>query len=464
MGRKQGCVIKTSATTTKTKKVMSHDEFMKRINKTLYFGNDFIDHEDDDISHVPLEMSKPLAEYASELFSDSHRGYTLNRLSCVEASSVQSATPATLIMALIYLDRLNVTDPGYVRRITPQELFIVSMMISTKFYVGHDEEIYLSDWAEYGNMSEDKLKQLELKFLCAIEWNIYISNEQFFEKLTCIEKTLARREGLRRGWLTYSELIQMLPSFTLAKFLLSNITVIAVSYAASVMTIAGALFMAAQIPGTSLHRQRTQQQQHHQIPTNTTDLLNDPQMDMNVNASSMPVSSVIITRQHNHTTSSHNMALNVEDELLKLERQYREEALRDSLRQKNNEISTESRLTLPQQMLLAKINVKQKCAKHDQQYQQQGQWFAHKEEYSDYCKCNQETKNYYDMDLYAHQPLLLKTRHHTSSPLKKEICSGLKQPLTYDNSTMVGLLWHFLANTVQHTSFMRLPFVWLKFM
>ncbi|XP_065358129.1 protein CNPPD1 isoform X2 [Calliphora vicina] len=439
---------------------MSHDEFMKRINKTLYFGNDFTDNDDDNIPHTTMEMSKPLAEYASELFSDSHRGYTLNRLSCVEASSVQTATPATLIMALIYLDRLNVTDPGYVRRITPQELFIVSMMISTKFYVGHDEEIYMSDWAEYGNISEDNLKQLELKFLCAIDWNIYISNEQFFEKLTSIEKTLARRQGLRRGWLTYSELIQMLPSFALAKFLLSNITVIAVSYAASVMTIAGALFLAAQIPGTSLHRQRTQ------LTTNNTDLLNDADVDVgNVNVNGSTVSaatSVVITRQHNHT----NLALNVEDELLKLERQYREEALRDSLLQKNNEISTESRLTLPQQMLMAKINVNQKCAKHGKQYQQQGQWFAHKEEYSDYGKLSAEAQQHYDMDLYR-QPLLMQTRHDYAT--KGIHSGGFKQESThhltsYDNSTMVGLLWHYLADSVQHTTFMRLPFVWLKFM
>lgn len=41
-------------------------------------------------------------------------------------------------------------------------------MISTKFYAGHDEEINLSDWAEDGNISEDRLKELELEFLCAI--------------------------------------------------------------------------------------------------------------------------------------------------------------------------------------------------------------------------------------------------------------------------------------------------------
>lgn len=107
---------------------MPHDEFMQRIRKSLYFGQDFCESES-------MGVSKPLAEYASELFSDTHRGHTLNRLSCVEASSVIPATPAALIMALIYLDRLNVTDPCYVRRITPQELFIVSMVRILTLYM-----------------------------------------------------------------------------------------------------------------------------------------------------------------------------------------------------------------------------------------------------------------------------------------------------------------------------------------
>ena len=41
-------------------------------------------------------------------------------------------------------------------------------MISTKLYFGHDEEIYLSDWAEHAKMTEDVLKKLELEFLSAI--------------------------------------------------------------------------------------------------------------------------------------------------------------------------------------------------------------------------------------------------------------------------------------------------------
>lgn len=41
-------------------------------------------------------------------------------------------------------------------------------MVSTKFYCGYDEYIYVSEWAEYGNMAVDELKELELDFLDAM--------------------------------------------------------------------------------------------------------------------------------------------------------------------------------------------------------------------------------------------------------------------------------------------------------
>lgn len=128
---------------------MPHDEFMQRIRKSLYFGQDFCESES-------MGVSKPLAEYASELFSDTHRGHTLNRLSCVEASSVIPATPAALIMALIYLDRLNVTDPCYVRRITPQELFIVSMVRIQPLYIIYVYYLYTCIYVVFNFFKFDK--------------------------------------------------------------------------------------------------------------------------------------------------------------------------------------------------------------------------------------------------------------------------------------------------------------------
>lgn len=233
-------------------KVIHHEEFLNRIKKTLYYGSSTV---------KCTKISRPLADYAADIFSESHRGHSLSRLNFVTVGNL-TVTPCSLILAMIYLDRLNVIDPAYARRITPSELFIVSMMVSTKFYCGYDEDVYVSAWAESGSMSVDHMKELELEFLDAIDWKVYVSNQEFFEKLKSVERVLARRQGLSRGWLTYTELINFLPTMTLAKQILNYSTVIALSYTASVMTIAGAFFLASSIniPGNLLYRGASSQQ------------------------------------------------------------------------------------------------------------------------------------------------------------------------------------------------------------
>ncbi|XP_055547514.1 uncharacterized protein LOC129731485 [Wyeomyia smithii] len=236
-------------------KATEHEEFLNRIKKTLYYGSSTV---------KCTKISRPLADYAADIFSESHRGHSLSRLNFVTVGNL-TVTPCSLILAMIYLDRLNTLDPAYARRITPSELFIVSMMVSTKFYCGYDEDIYLSVWAESGNMSIDHIKELELEFLDAMGWNVYVSNQDFFEKLKSVEKVLAKRQGLNRGWLTYTELINFLPTLALAKQILNYSTVIAFSYTASVMTIAGAFFLASNInvPGNVLFRSDPTQSMAH---------------------------------------------------------------------------------------------------------------------------------------------------------------------------------------------------------
>uniref|UniRef100_A0A182X8A6 Cyclin N-terminal domain-containing protein n=1 Tax=Anopheles quadriannulatus TaxID=34691 RepID=A0A182X8A6_ANOQN len=128
--------------------VIDHEEFLDRIKKTLYYGSSKV---------RCTKISRPLADYAADVFSETHRGHSLSRLNFATVGNL-SVTPCSLILAMIYLDRLNATDPTFVRRVTPSELFIVSMMVSTKFYCGYDEDIYLSAWAEYGNMTPDQMK------------------------------------------------------------------------------------------------------------------------------------------------------------------------------------------------------------------------------------------------------------------------------------------------------------------
>lgn len=96
-----------------------YDQLFKRISKTCYYGPNR--------NYAQNTISKPLAEFAADRFSDTHKGYSLNRLNHITAGQIESNV-CSLILATIYLDRLKDTDPEYVRKITPTELFIVSMV------------------------------------------------------------------------------------------------------------------------------------------------------------------------------------------------------------------------------------------------------------------------------------------------------------------------------------------------
>lgn len=130
-------------------------------------------------------------------------------------------------------------------------------MVSTKFYAGYDEEVYITEWAEYGNMAVDRLKALEIEFLDAMDWKIYVSNETFFKKLKDIECVLAEREARDRGWLTYTELCTLMPSIDLIRKAISYSALLAVSYTAGVIALAGAFFVASHVPGSYLCDRRT---------------------------------------------------------------------------------------------------------------------------------------------------------------------------------------------------------------
>lgn len=76
-------------------------------------------------------------------------------------------------------------------------------MVATKFYSGHDDEAPYVNWAECSNTTSDNLLQMELLFLNAIDWKIYVSNEEFFEKVKSLELILARQQGTKHGYLSF---------------------------------------------------------------------------------------------------------------------------------------------------------------------------------------------------------------------------------------------------------------------
>lgn len=126
-------------------------------------------------------------------------------------------------------------------------------MVATKFYSGHDDEAPYVNWSECANMTSENLLQMELAFLSALDWKVYVSNEEFYEKVQCLETTLARRQGMQRGWFTYVELNSLLPSIQIAKHFLQATLIMGLSYTAFVATMVASVFLVSQIPGTYLN-------------------------------------------------------------------------------------------------------------------------------------------------------------------------------------------------------------------
>lgn len=122
-------------------------------------------------------------------------------------------------------------------------------MVSTKFYCDYDEmEVFTSAWAEEGRVDIERLKQLEIAFLDAIQWNILVGQNEFHEKLKTVEKLLAMKEGLSRGWYTYTELEMLMPKLEVAKQIFNYTTILMFSYACSIATLALSSIILASIP------------------------------------------------------------------------------------------------------------------------------------------------------------------------------------------------------------------------
>lgn len=145
--------------------------------------------------------------------------------------------------------------------------------MSTKFYYGYDENTPDAiDYSNHADIPLELMHQLEIEFLCAIDWNLNVSQDEFFAKLCIVEYDLALRQGCSRGWLTYTEMAQLFPSINIAKALFKYSAVFALSYTASVFTIAGAFLLASQVPGTSLYRPASDCDSTSMPSANTTTL------------------------------------------------------------------------------------------------------------------------------------------------------------------------------------------------
>jgi len=227
-----------------------HDQFLQRIKKTLYYGK---------IAQTDC-LTLPVTEMASELFSQPQRKTSLKYLHPRDAAYISynaCVTPCSFVLAVLYLEQLKNYNPEYLQTIAPRELFLISLLVSSKFLYdnGESNDVVMSEWSETGNMSLKKLLKLEREFLDAINWDLFVTDEKFNKKLDEIELMIALKQGKTRGYFTYTELnnlLNLIETYQLVDILTKFVAILTVGYIAAMLTIVGSITIVSYIPGNCI--------------------------------------------------------------------------------------------------------------------------------------------------------------------------------------------------------------------
>ena len=59
-----------------------------------------------------------------------------------------------MMLGLLYCERLRQVNPEYLTKISSSDLFVISLVISSKYLndEGEDDEIFNDEWAEAGEL------------------------------------------------------------------------------------------------------------------------------------------------------------------------------------------------------------------------------------------------------------------------------------------------------------------------
>ncbi|XP_059184242.1 protein CNPPD1 [Centropristis striata] len=183
-----------------------HQRLTERVRKRLYYGLD---------KDVSLDaLSCPVTDIAVEIFQKSapspirklHKKYAAHvaREACI--------SPCAMMLALVYIERLRHRNPEYLQKISSSDLFLISMMVASKYLYdeGEEEEVFNDEWGAAGKLDVKTVNNLEMNFLNAIEWSLFTEPNDFFDILSQLETSIAERQGMKRGWFSYTDLCVLL--------------------------------------------------------------------------------------------------------------------------------------------------------------------------------------------------------------------------------------------------------------
>ncbi|GLD67425.1 protein CNPPD1 [Lates japonicus] len=186
--------------------IPGHQKLTERVRKRLYYGLD---------KDVSLDaLSCPVTDIAVEIFQKSAPSpiRKLQKKYAAHVAREACISPCAMMLALVYIERLRHRNPEYLQKISSSDLFLISMMVASKYLYdeGEEEEVFNDEWGAAGKLDVQTVNKLEMNFLNAIEWSLFTEPNDFFDILSHLETSIAERQGMKRGWFTYTDLCVLL--------------------------------------------------------------------------------------------------------------------------------------------------------------------------------------------------------------------------------------------------------------
>ncbi|MCJ8747726.1 hypothetical protein PDJAM_G00156680 [Pangasius djambal] len=186
--------------------VPGHQRLSERVRKRLYYGLD---------QDASLDaLSCPVTDIAVELLQKSAPSpiRKLRKKYAAHVAREACISPCAMMLALVYIERLRHRNPEYLQQISSSDLFLISMMVASKYLYdeGEEEEVFNDEWGAAGKLDVQTVNMLELNFLSAIDWHLFAEAGEFFNVLRQLETCIAERQGTKRGWYTYTDLCVLL--------------------------------------------------------------------------------------------------------------------------------------------------------------------------------------------------------------------------------------------------------------
>ena len=175
----------------------------KRMRRTLNYGES-----------TANKLNLPLSEMVVDYFNRTSPFDYLQPETSAKISTRGYVDPCTLVVALVYLDRLRDKNKSYFESSDPTDLYLPALILASKFLHDTDtiDRATNSDWAKAAEFNEDRLNSLEWEFVGKLDWNLLVKPNEFEEYLKRMERWVAEDTVSRTGQFTYNELLQLTSS------------------------------------------------------------------------------------------------------------------------------------------------------------------------------------------------------------------------------------------------------------